>query len=73
MQHPLLKREQVTFWIHRFLKFGITIAEQRQRLIDRFVNAVYIYDDNLVITINCKEDSKTISLDDVKTRCQAIF
>lgn len=29
MQRPLLKREQVTFWIHKFRKLDITKPEQR--------------------------------------------
>lgn len=66
MQRPLLKREQITFWIHRFRKLDITKPEQRQRLIDSFVNAIYLYDDKLVITFNYKEGSKTISLDDIR-------
>ena len=30
MQRPLLTREQVIFWIHRFRKLDITQADQRQ-------------------------------------------
>ena len=41
------------------------IQEEMQRLIDSFVNAIYLYDDHLVITFNYKEGSKTISLSDV--------
>lgn len=65
MQRPLLKREHITFWIHRFRKLDITKPEQRQRLIDSFVNAIYLFDDRLVISFNYKEGSKTISLSDV--------
>ena len=65
MQRPLLKREQITFWIHRYRKLDITKPEQRQRLIDSFVNAIYLFDDKLVITFNYKEGSKTITLNDI--------
>lgn len=65
MHSPLLKREHITFWIHRFRKLDITKAEQRQRLIDSFVNSIYLYDDYLVITFNYKEGTKTISLEDI--------
>jgi len=33
----------------------ITQLEQRQRLIDTFVNAVYLYDDKIVLTFNYKD------------------
>ena len=39
--------------------------EHKQRLIDIFVNAVYLYDDKLVITFNYKEATKTVSLKEV--------
>ena len=39
--------------------------EHKQRLIDCFVNAVYLYDDKLVITFNYKEASKTVTLKEV--------
>jgi hypothetical protein len=66
MKKPVLKREQVVFWIKRFRKLDVSDAEQRQRLIDSFVNAVYLYDDRLVVTFNYKEDSKTVGFGDIK-------
>lgn len=35
-------------------------------LIDTFVNAIYVYDDKLLLTYNFKEGTDTISLADVK-------
>ena len=34
-------------------------------MIDIFVNAVYLYDDKLVITFNYKDASKTVTLKEV--------
>lgn len=62
MQKPLLTREQVMFWICRFRKLDVTKQEQRQRLIDSFVNALYLYDDKLVLIFNYKDGQKTVSL-----------
>jgi hypothetical protein len=66
MKKPVLKREQVIFWIKRFRKLDVSDAEQRQRLVDSFVNSVYLYDGRLVITFNYKEDSKTVDLNDIR-------
>ena len=65
MQRPLFTREQLTYFIHRFRKLDVTIPTQRQRLIDSFVNAVFLYADHLVITFNYKEGCKTVSLSDI--------
>ena len=40
--------------------------EERQRLIDSFVNSVYLYDDKCVITFNYKDGTKTITLKDIE-------
>lgn len=66
MQRPVLTREQFLFWLHRFRELDLTKLEHRQRLIDIFINAIYLYDDKIVLTFNFKEETKTISLEDVE-------
>jgi len=66
MHKPMLTREQIAFFIYRFLKFDVTKREQRQRLIDSFVNAVYLYEDKIILTFNYKDGSKTITLAEVE-------
>ena len=39
----------------------------RQRLIDTFINRIYLYDDKLVITFNHKDGAQTITLNDIET------
>ena len=36
----------------------------RQRLIDTFVNSIYLYDDKLVITYNFKDGIRTVTFDE---------
>ena len=66
LQNPLLTREQITFFLYRFRKFDITQKEQRQCLIDSFVNAIYLYDDKMILTFNYKDGSKTIDLKEIE-------
>ena len=66
IQCPPLTREQVTFWVCRFRSTDIANREQRQRLIDSFVNSVYLYEDKVIITFNYKDGAKTVSLNDIK-------
>lgn len=67
IEKPNITREQILFWLHRFRKTDINDTEQRQRLIDVFINAVYVYDDKIILTFNYKDSTKTISLDDIKS------
>ena len=63
---PKVSSEFMTFWLHRFCKLDVTKKEHRQMLIDAFINAIFLYDDKMLITFNYKEGTKTITFDDVK-------
>ena len=65
IKNPVLFREQIAFFIDQYRKTDIHDEAQRQRLIDCFVNAVFVYDDKIVLTFNYKDGAKTIVLDDV--------
>ena len=53
--------------LHRFRTLDISILEHRQKLIDSFVNAIYLYDDKIVLTFNYyREGSETITLGNVE-------
>lgn len=67
LQKPQLTREQVLFWLQRFRTIDITKEEHRQKLIDSFVNSVYVFDDKIVLTFNYKDGMETISLDEVNS------
>jgi hypothetical protein len=64
--NPKLTKGQVVFWLRRFRIMNIREEKQCQQMIDRFINAVYVYDDKLVITLNYKEGSKEIPFEYVK-------
>ena len=60
MKRPLLTEEQIRFWFERMNQYDIDKIEHRKRLIDTFVNAVFIYNDRIVFTFNYKKDAKTV-------------
>lgn len=62
---PKLTAEQMTFWLHRFRKLDVSKKEHRQMLIDTFVNAIFLYDDKMLLTFNFKDGTKTITFADV--------
>lgn len=64
---PKVSAEFVTFWLHRFRKLDVRQQSHRKMLIDTFVNAIYLYDDKLIITFNYKEGSQTVTFGDIKT------
>ncbi len=64
---PKVSAEFVTFWLHRFRKLDVRQQSHRKMLIDTFVNAIYLYDDKMVVTFNYKDGTKTITFDEVNT------
>ena len=62
---PKLSADFVKFWLTRFRKLNPEIKSHRETLVNTFVNAIYLYDDKVLLTFNYKEGTKIISLDDV--------
>lgn len=67
IKQPIFTKEQILFWLHQFREMDIATMEQRQLLIDSFVNAVFVYDDRIVLTFNYKDGTKTVSLSDIES------
>ena len=61
MTKPSLTKDQIVFWLYRFRKLNTDKLEHRRRLIDSFVNAIFLYDDRITFTFNYKDGSKTIT------------
>ena len=64
---PKLTEEQILFYLHKFRVLDMSKQSHRQRLIDTFINRIYLYDDKLVITFNHKDGAQTITLSDIET------
>ena len=63
---PKVSAEFMTFWLHRFRKLDVTKQSHRKMLIDTFINAIYIYDDKMLLTFNYKDGTKTITFGEVQ-------
>lgn len=66
IKKPFLTKEQIRFGIEKFRKLDITTQEGRQRLIDGFINSIYLFDDRLTITFNFKDGTQTVSLSELE-------
>ena len=61
---PKIKEEFIRFWLMRFRKLDMSLKDQRQALVDTFINSIYLYDDKVLITFNYKEGTQTITLEE---------
>jgi hypothetical protein len=67
IKRPSLTRDKIIFWLQHFRTTDTANQEQRQRLVDIFINSIYLYDDRLIINLNYKNQTKTVSLADIKS------
>ena len=63
---PKVSAKFMTFWLHRFRKLDVRQKAHRKMLIDTFINAIFLYDDKMVITFHYKDGTDTITIDDLK-------
>ena len=72
-QKPKLTREQMTAWFEQFRHGDPANRDFQKRLIDTFVNAVYVFDDKLVLTYNYQHGTQTISLEEIESALSSDF
>ncbi|MEA5004416.1 MAG: recombinase family protein [Christensenella sp.] len=65
-ERPLVTKDFVLFWLSKFQDGDINDLTFCRRLIDTFVNSIFLYDDKVVITYNYKGKKKTLKLKDIK-------
>lgn len=62
IQQNVITREQVITWLQNMKRLDLASDDSKRKLVDTFVNSVYLYDDRAVISFNCREGASTIAL-----------
>ncbi len=62
IQDQILSRSQVEFWLSKMVSLDLANNDNKQRIVDTFINSIYVYDDKAVINYNCREESEVIPL-----------
>lgn len=60
IQMQILTKDQVEFWLKNMEKLDLANADNKQRLINTFINSIYVHDDKFVVNFNCREESEVI-------------
>ena len=64
LKKPSFNEDFIRFWLMKFRKFDISQKKQRKALIEIFVNAIFLYDDRMLITFNYKDGTQTVRFED---------
>ena len=64
-ESQLVDPDRVRFFLYRFANIDRTDPEERRRLINTFLNSVYVYDDHLKIITNTVQGASVVQLDEL--------
>ena len=64
---PVFTKDEFKMALCNFRKIDIGKLEGRRKLIDTFVNSVFLYDDHLKIIYNGKEKEEAVSLEELES------
>ena len=59
-----LTMKEIRDWLLRFRKLNMNQKDQRQALVDTFINSIYLYDDKVLINFNYKEGTQTVTFEE---------
>lgn len=61
IKKPTITKEHIVYYLEQFKEGNIDDVEYQRKLIDVFVNSVFVYDDKIVITYNYSGDNNKIT------------
>ena len=67
LQKPEITKDHIVYWITKFRGIDVNDLASRKRLIDSFVNSIYLYDDKIVFSFNYKDGTKSLTLEELES------
>jgi hypothetical protein len=62
IQAPLLKYEQIKFFLERFINGDVNDQNYRQSLVDTFISRIELFDDGMEIIYNAHDGQNNVPL-----------
>lgn len=66
LQKPEITKDHIVCFIERYRKINVNDLENRKRLIDTFVNSIYLFDDKIVFAFNYKDGTRELTLKELE-------
>lgn len=67
-----LTQEQIKYFLLQFRMLNLDEPEGQRRIVDIFVNSVFVYDDKITITFNYSGDNRTITMQEVEAAAAGV-
>lgn len=62
-----ITRDMILFFLLRFRELDPEDPESRRRLVETFVNSIYLFDDKITMTFNYSGDTRRVTLQDIES------
>lgn len=69
---PSVSEERVRFFLPRFRRLDVVNPAHHKTIVDVFLNAVYVFNDKIVISYNCKDCTTTINSSDMEIMLSSV-
>ena len=66
MEQSVFTKEEIVKWISRFKYGNVHDKAYQKKIIDTFLNSVYVYEDKIVFTYNFRDHTETVTLDEIE-------
>ena len=66
IEHPSLSREEISMYIYQFRGLDLEDISQRRKLINYFVNSVYVFEDRIVFSFNFTDTSQALPFEEIQ-------
>ena len=63
---PKLTKDYIAFFLYDLRNLNLEDRDCQKRLIDVFVNSIYVYDDHLIINYNFSGDKRTVRYEEMQ-------
>ena len=67
LKAPIFTQDHFRMALSNFRKIDITTQEGKRKIIDTFINSIYLYDDHLKIIYNANSKEETVSLAELES------
>ena len=64
---PVFTKEHFIMALHNFRKIDVTKQDGKRKIIDAFINSIYLYDDHMKIVYNANGKEEVVSLEDLES------
>lgn len=67
IKSPIFSQDHYRMALHNFRKVDISKQDGKRKIIDTFINAIFVYDDSFKIVYNGNGKEETISLEEFES------